>query len=315
MVQLTALMQSFKWCSSLAPVDPAFVGLVWVGAGLLLALLPLMFSSIVGKSRSSGKQKVCSESDPDPPPLVEFPEVPADLLHKLSRAPLELRAEVALHLCLPDAVFLSTASRALRRSLWKSVVLRLPGLDLLHNLGRSPSEIRTVGASFLPLSTLAALSCSSRGLHRNFWGLREVWSTLATRYGIVMPADMAERTASASQDAFRRGAFRVDCSKLDALASSCCKHATAPVEISEAVFAEATHVLVGLMPHDSGKPLQRLIELVVMPLQFHDPWEPRVCQAAKAFLSRARGRPDLLDHANLQLLEDLLELTLQTASR
>lgn len=186
---------------------------------------------------------------------------------------------------------------------------QLPEQDLLRKLGDGPMELRVAVAQFLQPSVVAAWSSVNRSLLRDVWQARGVWLALSAKEGFSIC-----KSELVPSEAFRRQAFRVDCARLSELAAACCAQPPmAPPETSIMFFTEASHVLWGLTLRDGN--VQLLFERMVMvigttPVQFHYPGGMGVRQAAEAFLSRARRRPDLLAAENVKLLQDLIELTL-----
>jgi len=165
-----------------------------------------------------------------------------------------------------------------------------PSSDILQTISGAPDEIRSMVGQFLSNSDVAAVSSVCPNLNQAFWNSESVWMALGARDDLSLGrSGVAEYT----RDAYRRAAFRIDCSDLAALAG-------APRSGFDAnVFDEASHVLKGLM-QDDCREIQLVCSLVGPALESLN---FAAAGAAEAFLRTAHDRIDLFSNQDLETLD------------
>lgn len=175
---------------------------------------------------------------------------------------------------------------------------------ILGGLEHLPAELRAEVGACLSLSDLAALSVSEVAQQHGIWSTPEVWARLAHRHGCggaataLLPFGCGAAPPSIMRERFRKAAFRVDGGGLLALFTD------TPPQLGDfaPLFAEASHLLRGLMPQDGPTPSGWLCEILASALRSYDASEDRLVDAASSVLRAARLRGDILSEEQIQSL-------------
>jgi len=161
----------------------------------------------------------------------------------------------------------------------------------------APEELRSIVAQQLSNADTSAMSSVCSSSYQAFWNSEGVWLTLGARDNLSLSrTGVAEFT----REAFRRTAYRIDCSELALLAHS------PQCGVDANVFKEASHVLGGFVPSDTQEIqlLCKLMRPVLESLNF------AAAGAAEAFLRRAHDRTGIVSSQDLEMLDDAYEYAL-----
>lgn len=168
-------------------------------------------------------------------------------------------------------------------------------------MGALPVEIQAEVSKSLTLSDLVATgtTCRKAAEDGSLWSLPEVWHARALHFKFNLCADVCHGNVASFRDQFRKTMFRTDGAGLLAIFA-------APPALGDfkPLFAEAAHVLRGLVRSDGTLPSQYLVELLRPALRGFDAMDDATVALADEMLEVARRRRDVLSEAQVQLLEE-----------
>lgn len=164
-----------------------------------------------------------------------------------------------------------------------------------------PVEVQAEVSKSLKLSDLVAtgMTCRQAAEAGSLWSSPEVWHARARHCELNLCADACHGDVASLRDQFRKAMFRTDGAGLLAIFAT-----PPPLGDFKPLFAEAAHVLRGLVRADGALPAQYLVELLRPALRGFDAMDDDTVALADDMLEVARRRRDVLSEAQVQLLEE-----------